>query len=305
MADRLAGRREGPFVSVGLYVMNEKGLAVTRSALSFLDRGLEISHITTAPARGMEDDSDKEISRLGKEAGIPVFSRAHPPDYKGTLSIAAGWRWMLGINNLVVLHDSLLPRYRGHSPLITALLNGEPEVGVTAFMARDEPDTGPIITQRSMPVAYPTRMREVLNRIVHLYGEITDQMFDALVDGAMLTYAEQDHTKATYSLWRTELDYRIDWSWDAHRIKRLIDAASDPYPGAWTTIAEHPEDHWTGRIVRILDARIIDDKRIEDRRPGKVFNASGLPPFAVVCGTGMIEITEMELETLPTHTRFV
>lgn len=297
MADRLAGRREGPLVSVGLYVMNEKGLAVTRAALNYLGRGLEISHITTASARGMADASDQEIRRLGKEAGIPTFLRAHPPEYGGALSIAAGWRWMLDIENLIVLHDSLLPRYRGHSPLITALLNAEPEVGVSAFMAREEPDTGPVITQRSIPVAYPARMREVLNRISQLYAEITDQICRVLASGEMLTYVEQDHTKASYSLWRDEADYRIDWGWDAWRVRRLIDAVSEPFPGAWTVTDK-------GQEVRIFEARVTDDMRIEDRRPGKVITSkAGLP--AVVCGMGIVEIVEMDFESLPQRTRFV
>jgi methionyl-tRNA formyltransferase len=262
---------------VGLYLMNEKGLAVLETALAYSH---EIAHVTTAPAVGIADDSHLEIAHLAKQAGVPTFLHAHPPEFTGGYSIAAGWRRMLDVPNLVVLHDSLLPRYRGFAPLITALANGEPEVGVTAFLADDEPDTGPIIAQRSIPVAYPTRMRQVLDRIVPLYGELAGEVLDQI---PTLRYTEQNHADATWSLWRDEDDYRIDWSQDDRRILRLINAASDPFPGAWTTIAYGIEK------IRIHRAAIVYDRMIEDRVPGKVSHYDGGDPV-IVCGSGLLRI---------------
>ena len=262
-------------MTVGLYLMNEKGFAVLNAAIA---SGVEIAHVTTAPAAGMADESDRSISILAKQHRIPTFVRAHPPEFVGDYSIAAGWRWMLDVPNLVVLHDSLLPRYRGFAPLITALVNGEPFVGVTAFLAEDEPDTGPIVAQRSIPVVYPARMRDVIDRIVPLYGDLAREVLDQIPN---LRYAGQDHSRATWSLWRDETDYRIDWSIDDRRILRLIDAASDPFPGAWTTC--------DGLELRIHRAQIVADRRIEDRVPGKISHfLDGFP--VIVCGVGLIQI---------------
>jgi methionyl-tRNA formyltransferase len=278
-------------MSVGLYLMTEKGLAVLASALG---SGVEIAHVTTAPAAGMNDDSHEHITRMGKERGIPTFLRAHPPEFNGTHSIAAGWRWMLDVPNLVVLHDSLLPRYRGFSPLITALVNGESSVGVTAFLAESEPDTGPIIAQQSVPVTYPARMRDVLDRLVPVYRDLAAEVCETLATEAALRYTVQDHGRATYSLWRDEDDYRIDWTQDDRRICRLVDAASDPFPGAWTSML--------GRQVIVIEAVSEPDRRIEDRTPGKVayVTADGHP--VVVCGAGLVR-----LPTVVVHlkTRFV
>lgn len=271
---------------LGIYAMNEKGLAVVAAAI---DSGIPIAHITTAQATGMNDASDQTIKLLAKAHGIPTFLRAHPPEFTADVSIAAGWRWLLDVPELVILHDSLLPRYRGFSPLITALLNGETEVGVTAFMAREEPDTGPIVTQRSTPVSYPVRMRTVLDRVVDLYDEITKQVCADLLNGEPLRYVEQDHSQATYSVWRDDQDYRIDWAWDAYKILRLVDAASHPFPGAWTTLAIHPEDSWMGDVVRVYEAAVVPDVRIEDRRPGKVLRLDNDLPV-VVCGMGLLRL---------------
>lgn len=274
-------------MSVGLYLMNEKGLAVLEAAI--FDQ-VEIAHVTTAAAEGMLDDSHEEIARLAKAHKIPTFLHAHPPAFTGTHSLAAGWRWMLDVPNLVVLHDSLLPRYRGFSPLITALVNGEPQVGVTAFLAEAEPDTGPIIAQASLPVVYPTRMREVLDRLTPLYADIASDVLNELPN---LRYYAQDHAKATWSLWRDEDDYRIDWSQDDRRIQRLVDAASDPFPGAWTTAGD--------RVYHIDRAEIVPDRRIEDRVPGKVAYLEGGLPI-VVCGRGLLRV--MPRIAVPLRIRF-
>lgn len=263
---------------VGLYLMTEKGEAVLDAALK---SGVQIAHVTTAPATGMNDDAHLRIEQRAKGNAIPTFLRAHPPEYDGDVSIAAGWRWMLDVPKLVVLHDSLLPRYRGFSPLITALINGEPQVGVTAFLAEEEPDTGPIIAQQTIPVVYPARMRDVLDRLVPVYRDLAAEVCATLAAGEPLRYAVQDHARATYSLWRDEDDYRIDWTLDDRRICRLVDAASDPFPGATATI--------DGELVRVARAMCAPDRMIEDRVPGKVaYKLNALP--VVVCGTGLVQI---------------
>lgn len=273
---------------IGLYLMTEKGMAVLEAALAGPHK---IAHVTTAPAVGMNDDAHLRIAKLAKDYDIPTFLHAHPPEFRGDFSIAAGWRRMLDIPALVVLHDSLLPRYRGFSPLITAMANGEREVGVTAFLAQQEPDTGPIIAQRSMPLGFASRMRDVLDRIVPLYGELAREVLQQIPD---LRYAEQNHADATWSLWRDEDDYRIDWTRDDRSILRLINAASDPFPGAWTTIAGVER-------IRIDRAWIEYDRRIEDRTPGKVAYYEG-GEAVIVCGTGLLRI---EGHALGLRTRLV
>jgi methionyl-tRNA formyltransferase len=268
-------------VSVGLYLMNRKGLAVLEAAL---DTDAKIAHVVTANADGMNDDSHRKIEKLAKANEVPVFYHAVPPSYKADMTIAAGWRWMLDTPNLVVLHDSLLPRYRGFAPLITALVNGEPEIGVTAFLAADEPDTGPIIGQRRLPIRYPARAAETIGRLVPLYFDLARELCEADAAGEPIRTSEQDHAQATYSLWRDEDDYRIDWSRDDRRIVRLVDAVSDPFPGATTTLAGNP--------VRVLGATTFPDVRIEDRVPGKVYRLFHGNPV-VVCGSGLVLVTHL------------
>jgi methionyl-tRNA formyltransferase len=259
-------------VSVGLYLMNRKGLAVLEAAL---DTDAKIAHVVTANADGMNDDSHRKIEKLAKANEVPVFYHAVPPSYKADVTIAAGWRWLLDVPNLVVLHDSLLPRYRGFAPLITALVNGEPEIGVTAFLAAEEPDTGPIIDQRRLPIRYPARAAETIGRLVPLYFDLAREICERDAAGEPIRTSEQDHAAD---------DYRIDWSRDDRRIVRLVDAVSDPFPGASSTLAGNP--------VRVLGATTFPDVRIEDRVPGKVYRLLHGNPV-VVCGSGLVLVTHL------------
>ena len=83
------------------------------------------------------------------------------------------------------------------------------------------------------------------------------------MDGKELKGIIQDEKEATYSIWRDEDDYKIDWSKSSDEIKRLIDAIGYPYSGAITSNSK-------GERIRILDAEIIDDVFCEVRHPGKV-----------------------------------
>jgi methionyl-tRNA formyltransferase len=272
-------------VKVGLYLMTRKAIPVLNTAI---ESGVEIVQVTTDAAVGMRDAAHKEIAAIAKASGIPTFTRSHPPEFVADYSIAAGWRWMLDVPGyLVVLHDSLLPRYRGFSPMITALVNGEREIGVTAFLAGppgEGYDTGPIIEQRRIEIDHPTRAEVAISRLTRLYGEIAEDIFAAFRVQEQLCYVNQDEREATYSIWRDEQDFRIDWTKDDRSILRLIDAASFPFVGAWTIAF--------GQSLIIERAELAPDVRFEQRHPGKIHTLDPAP--TVVCGQGMLRITDSE-----------
>jgi methionyl-tRNA formyltransferase len=94
----------------------------------------------------------------------------------------------------------------------------------------------------------------------------------------------QNEVEATYSIWRDNDDYLIDWNKSADEIKRLIDAVGSPYLGARTLTSR-------GEEVKILKAEIVEDVICELRHVGKViFINNGLP--TVICGEGLLRITE-------------
>ena len=227
---------------------------------------------------------------LRVEVKIRWSDRSSKPVIDSAYSIAIAWRWLIPIeanNTLIILHDSLLPKYRGFAPLVNMLINHEPRIGVTALYANEEFDRGDIICQKSICVKHPIRIEEAIEKVSKLYAEIIVDIFVSLSKGNLITATKQEESEATYSLWRDEKDYYIDWNRDAEYIQQFVYSLGYPFKGAATII--------NGETHRVLDCEVVDDITIENRCAGKVmFMRNGQP--VIVCGKGMIKITKMEDE---------
>jgi len=272
---------------IGFFLMTEKGLRVLQSVVDAFGPG-QIAFVVGAADKNVANDYRDEIAAVCRQHEIAYFDRADsrtPLRATAEYHFAVSWRWLIhDATRLIVLHDSLLPKYRGFAPLPTALINGEPFVGVTALFGSQDYDRGDILGQRQLPISYPVKIQTVISSLAAEYAALVVDLCQLIRDGVTLVGAPQNDTKATYSLWRDEADYRIRWSADADWIKRFIDSLGSPYKGASARIEE--------RTVRILDATVEPDIHVEDRQPGKVvFLRQGYP--TVICGRGLLRITDM------------
>lgn len=271
--------------SVTLYLMGEKGLSVLKALLPFKRH---ISQVIGASDNDVEYDYFDEIRDFCIKEDIKWADRHSNPQVDSTYSIAIAWRWLIQQeegNTLIILHDSLLPKYRGFAPLVNMLINHEPQIGVTALFANEEFDKGDIICQRRASINYPIRIREAIGIVSELYVSIAQDIFNAFSEGHPLIGNKQDESKATYSLWRDEKDYDIDWNKDAEFIQQFVYSVGFPYKGASTTI--------DGKRYRVHDCEIIGDVFVENRCPGKVLFFDKDQPI-VVCGKGLLRITKLE-----------
>jgi methionyl-tRNA formyltransferase len=200
------------------------------------------------------------------------------------LIFLVGWQYLLAEvdERMVIVHDSLLPRYRGWAPTVTALINGEPELGVTALRPVAAVDAGPVLGQRRWTVRYPMAIADALDQQAAHMADLLLDVVAAWEDGRLMA-RPQDESQATYSLWRDGDDGWIDWSWDAARISRFVDAVGFPYSGARTS--------YDGAELTVHRVEVVDDLRFEDRVPGKIWSLTSDGPI-VVCGTGMVRISE-------------
>lgn len=273
--------------SVGLYLMNQKGYETLSALLGAETRGA-IAYVVGATDAAVQQDYAAEILALTQANELPYFDRKELPKALPAAAwrIAIGWRWLLPEpESLIVFHDSLLPRYRGFAPLVNALINGETAVGVTALLANKAFDRGDIIAQKRMEVGYPIKIQTAIEHISALYASLALQIVSQVQEGKRLEARPQDERRASYSLWRDQDDYRLDWSQSAASIKRKIDAVGFPYAGAHS---------WAGtQQVRILEVEDWTDVRIEIRQPGKVlFLEDNMP--VIVCGEGLLWIKQMQ-----------
>lgn len=264
--------------------MTAKGLAVARRVLA--TNAGSIALVVGARDPGLSDDAYDAIAKLCQEHGVPHVDRAQAPRTETPWAIAVSWRWLLHTDHMrvVVLHDSLLPRLRGFNPLVTALINGDAEIGVTALLASHDMDRGDILAQDAIQVTYPITISEAIDCLLPVYESLAARVVDQIAAGVALRATAQDEAAATYSLWRDEDDYLIDWTGDAADVRRFIDAVGVPYRGAATWL--------NGIQVRVLAAQELPDVRIENRTPGKVLQLREGAPV-VVCGRGLLLVTSI------------
>lgn len=131
------------------------------------------------------------------------------------------------------LHGSLLPKYRGRTPHVWAIINNERKTGVSAHLIKEECDAGPIIEQAEIEITPEDTGGSILTKFVLTYPIVVKEVLDKAESG-ILSAKEQDHQKATYFGKRTPSSGHISWSWQRERIMNWIRAQAFPYPGAFS-----------------------------------------------------------------------
>jgi len=273
---------------VTLFVMTKKGYRVLKSLADNFSEN--IACVVCSRDRNVINDYYDNIVSLCQYHDIQYIDREQFVENSSSYAIAVSWRWIIELTStqLIVFHDSLLPKYRGFSPLVSALINQEKEVGVTVFYAADQYDCGDVIDQLKVTLEYPIKIQQAIETITDLYVSLALRTVKKI---SMFEYPDavvQNENEASYSLWRDEIDYEINWSQSAQKISCFIDSVGYPYKGALTRI--------NSTNIRILDSVLIDDVNIVNRVFGKVFLIEdGFP--VVVCGKGLLKITEVVDET--------
>lgn len=270
---------------IALFVAGPKGANFLRNFCGRETVDLVVSYAS----KGLQHDAYADIQAICRSKNYKLAERTdvRAADYAAAdLVLLIGWQWMSSEvdRRFIVFHDSVLPKFRGFNPTVTALIAGETEIGVTAFSPAGGdatvPDSGPIFGQEKIAVAYPTTIRDVYEQLGHAYCRLADRVLQAASAGP-LRFSPQDAANATYSLWRDEDDYRIDWTATAADIRRFVDAVGWPYLGAKTTLQ--------GRDVRIDRVEPCPDVVFANRCPGKIWSLSGDGPV-IVCGSGLLRL---------------
>jgi methionyl-tRNA formyltransferase len=132
------------------------------------------------------------------------------------------------------VHPSLLPKYRGASPVQAAVLNGDRETGVSFIVLTERMDAGPVIAQFVEEIGVAETAGELAARLAALAATKLPDVLDRYARGE-LTPIPQDEAQATYTRPLTKEDGRIDWGKSAAEIERLV-RAMQPWPRAWTTV---------------------------------------------------------------------
>jgi len=179
------------------------------------------------------------------------------------------------------VHPSLLPRYRGATPVPSAVLNGETTTGVTIMQVEKRMDAGPILAQATYDLAPDEMAHDALLKLAKIGADLLVEKLSAYLDDK-IELSEQNDDDATFCSQFTRDDGHVDWNNTAQEIYNQYRALT-PWPGLWTT--------WDGKRVKLLQIKPAANKQ---GNSGQV----SIEGDTLYVGTadGTVEILELQLE---------
>jgi len=163
------------------------------------------------------------------------------------------------------LHTSLLPAYRGASPIQSAVASGEPETGVSLMRIVPALDAGPVAAVEKVPVFARDTAAEVEAKLAQACVSLLAKALPALAAGK-LTYAPQDDSRATFCRKLTKEDGVLDFTRPARELAARINGLN-PWPAVTITVARQPVKVGLADSVPPEACHLLDDKLAE---PGTV-----------------------------------
>ena len=143
----------------------------------------------------------------------------------------------------VNFHAGKLPHYRGKNVVNWALINGEPEIGMTGHYMDEGIDTGDILLQRTLPIAWTDTYGDVLDRVVAAFPDLVETTLAMIADGTAVP-RRQAQLPGTYFAARREGDEWLDWSDASRHLHNKVRAITRPGPGALTLLDGQPVVIW-------------------------------------------------------------
>ena len=184
----------------------------------------------------------------------------------------------------VNVHASLLPKYRGASPIHYAILNGDAETGITIIKMDRGIDTGDAILKRGVEILPRERYPSLCERLAALGGEC---LGDALsqIENSAAVFEPQSHDEATYAPMIKKEDGRVDWTLPSEKIEAKT-RAFDPWPGAYA--------HCGGQMIKIWDCEPVEAGGFKNAAPGTILSANQTEGLVVKTSDAALKITELQ-----------
>jgi len=157
-------------------------------------------------------------------------------------------------HGILNIHPSLLPEYRGPTPVPSAIINGEKKTGVSIIKMDEEIDHGPIVAQFELDIFPEDTSETLLTRAFTAGAQVLKTILPAYIEGK-IELRPQDHSQATFTKKFTREDGQIDWSKPPEYQDRFIRAML-PWPGAWSNAKS--------KRLKILKAHLINGKLVLD-----------------------------------------
>ncbi|WP_154855381.1 methionyl-tRNA formyltransferase [Cyclobacterium xiamenense] len=270
-------------MKIALLISGGLGLKV----FDFLKTRVTISAILT------DGNSEAIISQAGKEniscfVGKPRKGKAQNfiADKEIDLLLSINYLFLIEKDLIawpkraaVNFHGSLLPKYRGRTPHIWAIINNEDKTGITCHFISEGCDEGDIILQEEVSIAPNDTGAMLLGKFYERYPSLVTKVIELIQKGEVKA-SKQDEELATFFGKRKPEDGAINWNWQKERIRNWVRAQAHPYPGAFT--------HMLGKKV-IIDEVAFDNYGYRDEYPNGLILS--INPVRVKTPNGVVRLT--------------
>jgi methionyl-tRNA formyltransferase len=249
------------------------------------------------PAGRNRQIQESPVKQAAVAAGIPVFQ---PEKMRRSEAIEELKRWSPDVyvvaafgqilpqavldippHGSINVHASLLPRWRGAAPIQAVIRAGDAETGVTIMEMDAGLDTGPMLTQRAIPIAADETGQSLHDKLAILGADLLSETLSRYLSGEIAPQP-QDNMLATLAPRIEKEAGRIDWAQDAAGIERTVRAFT-PWPGTFT--------FWNGKQLKIHSGSAALEGNIE---PGQVVERQGR--VAIGTGNGLFYPAQVQVE---------
>jgi methionyl-tRNA formyltransferase len=273
------------------------------SLTAVVDNGYKIMGVVTQPDRPKgrgKNLTPPPVKEWAVERGLPVYQpervrniqfveilRGFAPD----LIVTAAFGQILSKEILDIpqlgcinVHASLLPKYRGASPIQQALIEGETETGITIMYMDEGMDTGDIILQKRISIFPQEQAHELHDRLACLGGGALAQALKLFETGKPIG-RPQDNSQATYCKKIQKSMGNIDWNNHSIQIKNLVRGLT-PWPGTFT--------FFEGQRIKVWKVQEWEYSKSETFQPGQVVAANLEKGLVVACGSGFLRLINIQ-----------
>lgn len=233
------------------------------------------------------------VKEYALSAGLPVLQPeklkdadflAQLREFKADLQIVVAFRmlpevvWSMPRLGTFNIHGSLLPQYRGAAPINWAVINGDTETGLTAFMLKHEIDTGNMIRQVRTPIGADENVGDIHDRLMAMSGPLTTEVVDLIEEydqhGQTVPTTPQDESeelRPAPKIFKETCE--IDTSKTCREVRNFVRGLC-PYPAAWANLT--------------IDGVVYENVKIFRVEPGH-------GPISLTCADGEVSVVELQL----------
>ena len=224
----------------------------------------------------IDDDFTREIQLLRPDLLVCfAYGKIFPKEFLSLFPLGA-----------INLHPSLLPLWRGPSPIQATLMAGEKITGISVQHMAAKMDAGPVIIQEKIQIEEEETARSLSCKVAQMAGPLLQKTI-ALIQEGNAAGTPQEHDKATYCRLITKETAHLNCENSAYQLECLVRAMYDS-PGAQAV--------WQGKNLRVLKAKALEDfPQSARQKPGDVFACDKSQGILVQTGKGVLALRELQL----------